>query len=66
MNFNKSLSWLAGVIFALGSVPSIAFAQWWQGCEPVSKALGFLAPGGDMHPWWMQSVLITVLVSVTP
>ena len=27
MNFNKSLSWVAGVIFALGMVPSIGFAQ---------------------------------------
>src|SRR5438552_12628079 len=27
MNFTKSLSWVAGVVFALGSVPSIASAQ---------------------------------------
>src|SRR5438034_10702449 len=27
MNFNKSLSWVAVVIFALGSIPSIALAQ---------------------------------------
>ena len=27
MNLNKSLSWVAVVIFALGIVPSIAFAQ---------------------------------------
>src|SRR5438477_13155516 len=27
MNFNKSLSWVAVVMFALGLVPSIGFAQ---------------------------------------
>ena len=27
MNLNKSLSWIAAAIFALGSVPSIALAQ---------------------------------------
>ena len=27
MNFNKSLNWVAVAVFALGSAPSIAFAQ---------------------------------------